>query len=126
MHRHSPSHWCQIRRGRPLDHFAQRIEAGAVARAVPSVLDSVPRDNTPQVRANSRVAVQDTVFIAIRTDLLESLPHDSSRSGGDVPRRTHLAGSKPVEVLNGDIQVFTREVAQAACPLARRIIDLRP
>src|SRR5688572_7412335 len=70
-----PSHVCfrlgvtlslcmKICQCRPVDHLPQRVETAPVARAVPTVLQLVPRDDATQVRAVGRPLVQLTLRIA--------------------------------------------------------------
>src|SRR5262245_45106620 len=68
----------QVRRRRPMDYVAVRVEPRAVAGAIPRSLRRIPRDKAAHMRTDRRALVYLGVLIAIRGDLVLALDDDSA------------------------------------------------
>src|ERR1043165_3009218 len=65
---------------RSVQDLAERVEARAVAGAIPRLFAVIPVDDAAEMRADGRAFVQRAVGIAVDGHLLETVPHDAAGS----------------------------------------------
>src|SRR5215212_8545456 len=73
--------------GGALEHLALRVEARAVARAVPAALGGVPVDLAAEMGAAGGDRHERAVVAAVAGDLLARVPHDVALAGPEVLNR---------------------------------------
>src|SRR5687768_7814451 len=98
---------------RTVDHFAQPVEARPMARAVPGLLDGIPRNDAPEMWAHGRALVEHVAFIAKYRDFLEAPAHHRAFACGDLLLLRHLAGPEiTLCILRGDVDVLLDEISR--------------
>src|SRR5436190_23063175 len=79
-----PVGFFQVENRRAGDRFAVRIEAAAVAGAVPGVFDRVPLDDAAEVGAGCGAFVDLALVVAVDGEFVQAGADDGAVAGGDV------------------------------------------
>src|SRR3954447_16935178 len=86
----------EVLHGRTLDHAPARVEARAVAGAVPRALGLVPLHLAAEVRADGGDRVERAVVLAVGGDLARAAPHDARLARRQRVDRAHVGAAEVV------------------------------
>ena len=90
---------------------------------IPTVLGRVPRDDTPEVRADSRVLMHRAFRIAISGNVLDAAPHDRALARPHFAQRADIARASPnrrTEPRHSGSRARTRRRRARSCATDRR------
>ena len=116
----------QVMIRRSVDDFAEAVEAGAVAGAIPSLLGVVPVDDAAEVGADGGTLVNGSGRVAVSGDFGEAASENGARVGTDVVDGADVAAGEPVGVLAGDVEVLFGELAKGTKVFARGVVKMGP
>src|SRR3569832_704005 len=120
--------------GGSVEELARRLEARAVAGAVPRMIGIVPAHDAAEVWAHRRQRVQRTVFVAIHGELAHAFAQDGAGMRCNVLDRVHFAVKLPRSITHegrlrharAPLYSFLDEVAGLGEKLGPLLVQLPP
>ena len=112
---------CDHRRavyGVPVD-----LKPRPVTRTIPRSFEGVPPHHTAQMRAERRSLVKLAVLVAVHGHFRGAPTEDRAFAGLHLPDVAHFTRCDEIGVLNGDVQVFFRELLDGSKRLPGGIVE---
>src|SRR3954470_11911586 len=116
----------QLDYSRSVDDLAIRVEARAVAGAVPCFFGAVPANDAVKMGTNRGSLVDVAVLVTIHRKLAAPAPDDGAFAGLDGIDSRSLAAGEIILVLLRDVGVFLDVFGRGAKPDSSGVIELGP